>query len=136
MMDDKVIIKGTKGRTLEIDHNDPAAMKMAMIFEGNCFLSVEEVTEKYGFSKPRYYQLQKEFKEKGSSALINKKRGSDTRPVRTKEVVNQIIRLRFLDPFSSAEVIAQKMNQNGYKVAIRSVERTITEYGLQKKHIR
>lgn len=136
MMDNKVIIKGTKGRTLEIDRNDPAAMKMAMIFEGNCFLSVEEATEKYGFSKPRYYQLQKEFKEKGSSALINKKRGSDTRPVRTKEVVNQIIRLRFLDPFSSAEVIAQKMNQNGYKVAIRSVERTITEYGLQKKHIR
>ena len=135
-MDNKIVINGTKGRTLEIDHNDSAAMKMAMLFEGNCFLSIEETTEKYGFSKPRYYQLQKEFKEKGSSALINKKRGSDTRPVRTKEVVNQIIRLRFLDPFSSAEVIAQKMNQNGYKVAIRSVERTITEYGLQKKLIR
>ncbi len=135
-MDNKIVINGTKGRTLEIDRNDSAAMKMAMLFEGNCFLSVEETTEKYGFSKPRYYQLQKEFKEKGSSALINKKRGSDTRPVRTKEVVNQIIRLRFLDPFSSAEVIAQKMNQNGYKVAIRSVERTITEYGLQKKLIR
>lgn len=135
-MDNKIVINGTKGRTLEIDRNDSAAMKMAMLFEGNCFLSVEETTEKYGFSKPRYYQLQKEFKEKGSSALINKKRGSNTRPVRTKEVVNQIIRLRFLDPFSSAEVIAQKMNQNGYKVAIRSVERTITEYGLQKKLIR
>ena len=135
-MDNKIVINGTKGRILEIDRNDSAAMKMAMLFEGNCFLSVEETTEKYGFSKPRYYQLQKEFKEKGSSALINKKRGSDTRPVRTKEVVNQIIRLRFLDPFSSAEVIAQKMNQNGYKVAIRSVERTITEYGLQKKLIR
>jgi transposase len=134
-MDNKIVINGTKGRTIEVDCNDSTAMKMAMLFEGNCFLSVEQVTEKYGFSKPRYYQLQKEFKEKGSSALINKKRGSSKRPTRTKEVVNQIIRLRFLDPFSSAEVIAQKMNQNGYKVAARSVERTITEYGLQKKRI-
>lgn len=135
-MDDKIIIKGIRGRTMEIDCNDTTAMKMAMLFEGTCSLSVDDATEKYGFSKPRYYQLQKDFKEKGSSALINKKRGSDTRPTRTKEVVNQIIRLRFLDPFASAGVIAQKMSQNGYKVAVRSVERTITEYGLQKKLIR
>jgi len=135
-MDDKIIIKGIRGRTMKIDCNDATAMKMAMLFEGTCSLSVDQVTKKYGFSKPRYYQLQKDFKEKGASALINKKRGSDTRPTRTKEVVNQIIRLRFLDPFASAGVIAQKMSQNGYKVSVRSVERTITEYGLQKKLIR
>jgi hypothetical protein len=33
----------------------------------------------------------------------------------------------------SLEVIAQKLNQNGYPIAIRSVERVISEYGLQKK---
>ncbi|HYX05695.1 MAG TPA: hypothetical protein VE912_03095 [Bacteroidales bacterium] len=135
-MDKKIVLKGSKGRSLEIDSTDATAMKMAMLFEGTCSLSVKEAAEKYGYSLPRYFQLQKSFKEKGSSALINKKRGSNKQPVRTKEVVNQIIRLRFLDPFSSAEVIAQKMKQNGYAVSVRSVERTITEYGLQKKRIR
>ena len=32
-------------------------------------------------------------------------------------------------------VIAQKLNQMGHKVSKRSVERTITEYGLQKKRL-
>jgi hypothetical protein len=47
--------------------------------------------------------------------------------------VRQIIRYRFLDPQMSLEVIAQKLNQNGCPIAIRSVERVISEYGLQKK---
>jgi hypothetical protein len=75
------------------------------------------------------------YQECGAQALIDKKPGSDKQPVRTKDTVNQIIRLRFLDPFSSADVIAQKLNQIGHKVSKRSVERTITEYGLQKKHM-
>jgi site-specific recombinase XerC len=33
----------------------------------------------------------------------------------------------------SVEVIAQKLNQNGYTIAARSVQRVISEYGLQKK---
>jgi len=135
-MDNKIIINGIKGRILEIDRNDSTAMKMAMLFEGTCCVSTKAAAEKYGYSLPRYFQLQKSFKGEGSSGLINKKRGSDKKPVRTKEVVNQIIRLRFLDPFSGAEVIAQKMKQNGYNVSVRSVERTITDYGLQKKLIR
>ena len=77
----------------------------------------------------------KAYHKGGSLALIDKKSGSEKQAVRTKEVVNQIIRLRFLDPFASAEVLSQKLNQIGHKVSIRSIERTITEYGLQKKHM-
>ena len=68
----------------------------------------------------------------GSQGLIDKKTGSDKKTVRTKEVVNQIIRLRFLDPIASAPVLAQKLTQTGYKISQRSVERTITEFGLKK----
>ena len=77
----------------------------------------------------------KAYHKGGALALIDKKSGSEKQAVRTKEVVNQIIRLRFLDPFASAEVLSQKLNQIGHKVSIRSIERTITEYGLQKKHM-
>ena len=43
------------------------------------------------------------------------------------------LRHRFLDPDASAEVIAQKLSQNGWEISIRSVQRVIEEFGVQKK---
>ena len=42
---------------------------------------------------------------------------------------------KFLDPLADTAVIVQKLNQIGYRVSKRSVERTITEFGLQKKRM-
>jgi threonine dehydrogenase-like Zn-dependent dehydrogenase len=52
---------------------------------------------------------------------------------RTEEMVRQIIRHRFLDPEASAEIIAQKLRQADHLISIRSVERVISDFGLQKK---
>lgn len=131
----KISIKGIKGKDFIIDQKDSLSMKLSMLFEGHCTIGVQEAIKKYGYTEQRYYQLLQKYQEGGAQALIDNKRGSDKQPVRTKETVNQIIRLRFLDPFSSAGVIAQKLNQIGHKVSKRSVERTITEYGLQKKRM-
>lgn len=129
------VIKSINGHDLVIDKNDKTAIKFAMLFEGQCTIGPQEAIKKYGYTEQRYYQVLKEFEKTGSAGLINKKRGPVALTVRTKETINQIIRMRFLDPFASTEVIAQKLKQNGYSVSIRSVERTITEYGLQKKLI-
>ena len=131
----KISIKGIKGKDFVIDSEDSLARKLSMLIEGHCTIGVQQAIKKYGYTEQRYYQLLAKYHEGGAQALIGKKPGSDKQPVRTKEIVNQIIRLRFLDPFSSADVIAQKLNQMGHKVSKRSVERTITEYGLQKKHM-
>jgi transposase len=131
----KISIKGIKGKDFVVDPNDSLSMKLSMLFEGHCTIGVQEAIKKYGYTEQRYYQLLAKYQEGGAQALIDNKPGSDKQPVRTKDVVNQIIRLRFLDPFSSAGVIAQKLNQMGHKVSRRSVERTITEYGLQKKRM-
>jgi hypothetical protein len=48
-------------------------------------------------------------------------------------VVRQVIRHRFLDPDASEEVIAQKLRQSGWEISIRSVQRVVEEFGLQKK---
>lgn len=128
----KIVIEGTKNN-FEIDQNDALAKKLAMLIEGQCTIGVEAACKKYDYTQAWYYQTLKKFKEHGSQALINKKPGSDKKPVCTDEIVKQIIRLRYLDPLSSAEVITQKLNQIGYNVSKRSVERTITDYGLQKK---
>ena len=131
----KISIKGTKAKDFLIDDQDSLAIKLAMLIEGQCTIGVKAAIKKYGYTEQRYYQLLKDYQQEGSQALIDKKPGSDKQPVRTGDAVNQIIRLRFLDPFASAGVISQKLSQIGYKVSKRSVERTITEYGLQKKRM-
>jgi transposase len=134
-MSDTIYINGIKGKDFPVDPNDKQALKMAMLFEGHCTIGVQEAIKKYGYTEQRYYQLLSQYKKGGSDAIRDKKRGSEKQPVRTQDVVSQIIRMRFLDPLTSVEVITQKLNQMGYNVSVRSVERTITDYGLQKKHM-
>jgi hypothetical protein len=118
---------------LNIKEDDRTANKLFMLVEGTYGIGVQRSAKKYGYTEQRYYQLKKEFMEHGSGALADKKRGPKGNRVRVQDVEKQIIRLRFLDPKSDAAVISQKLGQMGMAVSERSVERTITQYGLQKK---
>ncbi len=136
IMEGTILIKGLKGRDFPVNRKDKLAVKLAMLFEGQCTIGVYEAIKKYEYTEQRYYQLLKQYKHGGTEAIMDKKRGSENRPVRTRELENQIIRMRYLDPLASTDVIAQKLSQMNYNVSKRSVERTITDYGLQKKLIR
>jgi hypothetical protein len=128
-----VRIDGPAG-SLPVKLEDKLARQLAMLFESKCLgLGPTKAAQKYGYSKQRFFQILNAFIKGGSQALIPKKTGPQTNYVRTENVVTQIIRHRFLDPDANAEVIAQKLKQTGIKVSQRTVERTITEYGLQKK---
>ena len=124
---------GLKGR-LEIPEDDEVSYKLLMLIEGECEgLGPVQAAEKFGYSKQRYFQLRAAFSEGGALALHSQKRGPKTHYRRTPEVVRQVIRHRFLDPEASAGVIAQKLVQSGWAVSIRSVERVLADYALQKK---
>jgi hypothetical protein len=118
---------------LNISPDDKPTIKLLMLLEGTYGIGVEKSIRKYGYSEQRYYQLRKAFMEKGSDALSDMKRGPHGNHVRTEEVDKLIVRMKYLDPGSGAAVIAQKLNQQGIGISVRSVERAITEYGLQKK---
>lgn len=118
---------------LNADSSDKAIQKMLMLIEGVYGLGVQHSIKKYEFTEQRYYQLLKQFKLEGSAALSDKKRGPKNNSSRSERVIQQIIRHRFLDPEASAGVITQKLKQTGISISQRSVERTIQEYGLQKK---
>jgi transposase len=94
---------------------------------------IEDIAKRYGYTREHFYVIQKAFEEKGSFGLMDKAKGPKSDYRRTDEIKKQIIRHRFLDPEASCEVIAQKMQQEGRHISQRSVERTINEYGLQKK---
>ncbi len=126
-------LAGPKGSILLRD-DDEISLKLGMLFEGECEgMGASMTAEKFGFSRQRYYQILQAFKKHGAEALKSRKRGPQGNYRRTDEVVRQVIRYRFLDPKISPEVIAQKLVQCGYSIAVRSVERVISEYGLQKK---
>ena len=130
---DKLILTGPKGK-IHLQGDDEILRKLSMLFEGECEgQGVIAASAKFGYSRQRYYQLLKKFRKEGTFALKSKKTGPGSNYRRTGEVVRQIIRHRFLDSDASAKVIAQKFNQAGYQVSIRSIERVISEYGLQKK---
>lgn len=129
----KQALVGPKGR-LAVRKDDEITHKLAMLIEGECQgLGPTRAAQKFGYTKQRYFQLLAVFHEVGAQGLQSHKRGPKTHYRRTAEAVRQVIRHRFLDPQASTEVIAQKLTQSGWTISIRSVQRVIEEFGLQKK---
>jgi transposase len=127
------LLAGLHGQ-LEVPANDEIIHKFLMLLEGECDgPGPLAAAKKFGFSKQRYFQIRAAFVKTGSQALHSQKRGPKTHYRRTPEVERQVIRHRFLDGDASPQVIAQKLVQSGLKISIRSVERVLASYGLQKK---
>jgi len=127
------LLQGLRG-SLAVRPDDEVVRKLLMLIEGDCEgLGPLQAAKKYGYTKQRYFQIRAAFLERGSAALVSGKRGPKTNYRRTGEHVRQIIRHRFLDPDASPAVICQKLRQTGLPISMRSVERTIAEFGLQKK---
>ena len=132
----QALLSGPAGSLL-IPEDDEITLKLAMLFEGQCEGSgPTRAAAKFGYSKARYFQLLHRFEEIGALALRSQPTGPKTNYRRTDPVVRQVIRHRFLDPDASAEVIAQKLRQTHHALSIRSVQRVIADYGLQKKTLR
>ena len=122
------------GGSLPVNPQDDVTVKLAMLFDGHCLgLGASRAAAKYGFSRQRYYQLLRLYRQGGALALGKAKRGPKSNYRRSDEVVRQVIRYRYLDPGVSPEVIAQKLRLNGFAISTRSVNRVIADYGLQKK---
>jgi hypothetical protein len=126
-------LSGPAGSVL-IPADDQITLKVAMLFEGQCEgLGATQAARKFGYSKARYFQLLHLLEDHGALALRSKPTGPKSNYRRTEEIVRQVIRHRFLDPEISAEVIAQKLRQTHHALSLRSVQRVIADYGLQKK---
>jgi len=121
--------------SLPVPQNDQLIRRFAMLVEGECDTGPKAAAEKFGLSRARYFQLRQQFQQGGCDALLPQKSGPKTNYRRTDEIVRQVIRHRFLDPDASAEVIAQKLVQCRATISVRSVQRIIQDYALQKKTI-
>jgi hypothetical protein len=108
-----------------------------MLYEGLCEgLGAEQAAKKFNYTRQRFHQLLRAFMAQGAGALQSKKTGPKSNYRRTDGVVRQIIRHLFLDRQASPQVVSQKLKQIGHPISIRSVQRVIAAYGLQKKTLR
>lgn len=57
-----------------------------MLIEGHCTIGVHESIKKYGYTEQRYYQLLEKYRKECAQGLIDKKTGSDKKPVKTKQI--------------------------------------------------
>lgn len=119
---------------LSIDPNDEVSVKLAMLVKGECGgEGPSHAAREFGYSRQRYFQVRNLFHAHGAAGLVSNRRGPKTNYRRTREVVCQVVRYRFLDADLSSEVIAQKLRQTGFEISSRSVDRILAEFGLQKK---
>lgn len=129
-------LEGVAG-IVPVPPDDEITRKLALLFEGECEgLGATVAARKFGYCRQRYYQLLHAFKTQGAAALRREKRGPKSDYRRTEEAIRQVLRHRFLDGDASPEVMAQKLRQCGFPISTRSVQRILTDFGLQKKTLR
>lgn len=132
----KIVLSGPAGE-LTVPSDDEVTQKLAMLYEGQCEgLGPQKAAQKFGYTRQRFHQLLRAFLARGAAALQRQKTGPKSNYRRTDPVVRQIIRYLFLDRQASPDVVSQKLRQLGCPISIRSVQRVIADYGLQKKTLR
>jgi transposase len=91
-----------------------------------------EVLSEFGRSRSTYYEKLRRFREQGVAGLLLSPPGPRTAWRRPLEVVRFIVRARLKDPHRRATSIAGDLLRNGHVVSVRSVERTLNQFGLTR----
>jgi len=101
-------------------------------------VNVKEAAQRFGFSRPVFYEVEAKFEEKGLIGLIPEKPGPKGPSKCTKEIVD-FIQMRLLkEPDLSRDVlIIEIANEFGVKLHQRTIERGIARLkkkGQRQKH--
>lgn len=120
------------GGTLPL-RGDEAARDLLMLVEGETSgRPLDEVLADFGRSRSTYYEKLRRFREHGVKGLLSRPPGPRTAWRRPLEVVQFIVKARLRDPERSASAIAADLHRLGRKVSVRTVERTLTQFGLTR----
>jgi transposase len=93
---------------------------------------LDQVLAEFGRSRSTYYEKLRRFREEGVEGLLSRPPGPRTAWRRPLEVVRFIVRSRLRDPSRSAAQIAGDLLRQGHAVSVRSVERTLSQFGLTR----
>ncbi len=129
-------IKGPGG-VLPLRPQDEAAVDLAMLIEGETSgRPLDEVLAQWGRSRSTYYEKLRRFREDGLEGLLARPPGPRSAWRRPLEVVRFIVTTKLRHPSRSAPDIAEHLGRLGHRVSIRSVERTLSQFGLTRQAVR
>lgn len=123
------------GGTLPLPDGDDAdaALDLLMLVAGETSgRPLEEVLAQFGRSRSTYYEKLRRFRELGVEGLLARPPGPRHAWRRPLEVVRFVVKARLRDPGRSAAQIAGDLSRQGHAVSVRSVERTLTQFGLTR----
>jgi transposase len=122
------------GGTLHVRPDDEAGADLAMLIAGETSgRPLATVLSEFGRSRSTYYEKLKRFREGGVAALLARPSGPRTAWRRPLEVVRFIVTCRLRDPTRTTAQIAEDLVRLGQVVSVRSVERTLTQFGLTRR---
>jgi transposase len=125
-------IKGPAGQ-LTLRPDDDASTDLAMLIEGETSgRPLEAILEEFGRSRSTYYDKLRRFREEGLAGLMASPPGPRRAWRRPLEVVRFIVTARLRDPERSAALITEDLARLGHAVSVRSVERTLQQFGLTR----
>ena len=121
------------GGALQLRPDDRVAQDLALLLEGETSgRPLENVLSEYGCSRSSYYARLDRFNQHGLAGLLQRLPGPRGPWLRTLEVVRLIVTSRLEDPERSAATIAGALQARGARVSQRSVERTLSQFGLTR----
>ncbi len=125
-------IKGPGG-SLPLKPDDEAALDLLMLVEGETSgRPLAEVLARFGRSRSTYYEKLRRFRDQGLPGLLARPPGPRGPWRRPLEVIRYVVTARLRDPERSAAAIAEDLSRLGHPVSTRSVERTLTQFGLTR----
>lgn len=121
------------GGVLPLGPHDEAALDLVMLIEGETSgKPLEAVLREYSRSRSTYYEKLRRFRTEGVAGLLNRPPGPRSAWRRPLEVVRFIVTTRLRHPERTAAEIAQDLARIGHVLSVRSVERTLTQFGLTR----
>jgi transposase len=122
------------GGVLPLVPADDAALDLVMLIEGETSgRPLDDVLAQYGRSRSTYYEKLRRFRESGVEGLLARPPGPRNAWRRPLEVVRYIVTARLRDPERGAPAIAEELARQGHSVSVRSVERTLSQFGLTRR---
>jgi transposase len=122
------------GGVLSLRADDDAAVDLVMLIEGETSgRPLEDVLGQFGRSRSTYYEKLRRFREEGLEGLLARPPGPRSPWRRPLEVIRFIVTTRLRNPERGAAAIAEELTRLGHSVSVRSVERTLTQFGLTRQ---
>jgi transposase len=122
------------GGVLSVRPEDEVAIDIVMLVEGETSgRPLDEVLAEFGRSRSTYYEKLRRFREGGVEGLISRPPGPRSAWRRPLEVVRFIVTSRLRHPERAAGEIAEHLARLGHTVSTRSVERTLSQFGLTRQ---